>query len=674
MRCLLLITALVALAKANYAYSSAEDSLRYLLRTQLQASSIQRAEWNASIGDFYSDTYQFDSATACYERALRLTESNKDAEQIYYALVSLADIHYLAYDYSRALEYYHRSLVLAQEMDNDSLRAVSLDWISLQYLYSGAYSQAINYQLESISIREALRDSIGLCESFYSMGDILSHQLRIQESNAYFRRCGTLARQFNLQSLLLGAYGSIGDNWMYAQRWDSAFYYNRLSLQLAETIDSDFGRAFSNCALGKCYLETGLLDSAAVYFEHALIIARHMSEYNEIAGSLIGLGRLAQKRQQTDKALRYLREGLSVAQNFELHDLVLEGYTMMAETFHNANMHDSAYAYLLALVARKDTLFEKRSASMVSSLEARYSVLKSESEQQALLLAKDAQIRYLNFAMVIAGILLMLGLLWLSNIKIRNQRRLNSVLEAHSRTVEEQNEKLVRVNEDLKQFAYAASHDLKQPLRTIGNFSSLIERRLKEHINEDTADYFQHIQRAVRDMHSLLTNLLQYTQLENKADSYEYVDMNDIMNTVTNNLIQLIQEKKVSVMAEYLPRVYANREHMVLLMQNLINNAIKFNDKPNPEVVISYHRSKKGFVFSVRDNGIGIEATYHERIFGMFQRVGSREAFEGSGMGLAITRRIVRQYQGQIWVDSVPQQGSVFHFELAVKGQEPVLS
>jgi signal transduction histidine kinase len=674
MRYRLFITALMALGQVGYARTAAEDSLRHLLKIQVQAGPLQRAEWNTRLGGLYADVYLFDSATACFERALHLTESSGDEERIYKALSRLGYIHYMAYTYSRALEYYHRSLDLAADLHSDSLRAVSLDWISLQYLYSGAYSQAINYQLESISIREALRDSIGLCESYYSMGDILSHQRRLEESNTYFRRCAELARHFELNGLLMGAYGSIGQNWMQAQNWDSAFFYNRHSLQLAEANDSDYGKAFGNSSLGKCYLETGLLDSAAVRFERALVISRHMSEYNELAVSLLGLGRLAQKRQQMEEARRYLMEGLSVAQEFELNDLVQEGYTVLAETFHEAGMHDSAYAYLLALVALKDTLFEKRSASMVSSLEARYGILQSEAEQQALLLSKDAQIRNLSFAIAGVGILLTLGLLWLSIYKMRHQRRLNSVLEAHSRTVEEQNEKLVQVNEDLKQFAYAASHDLKQPLRTIGNFSSLIERRFQVYIDEDTADYFQYIQRAVRDMSSLLTNLLQYTQLENKADSYEELDMNDILATVTNNLIQLIQERNANVMAEYLPRVYANREHMVQLMQNLINNAIKFNDKPNPEVWVSYRRSGQGFCFSVRDNGIGIDAEYRDRIFGLFQRVGDREQFEGSGMGLAITRRIVRQYQGQIWVDSELEQGSVFHFELAVQGEEPVLA
>jgi signal transduction histidine kinase len=646
--------------------AGAADSLLQLLEGNPHASAEQRAAWSSRLGHVYADRYQYDSAIALYSQALAGYRDAGNEEMAFDVLFDLGYMHYAMYEYSRALEIYHESLELAESLDNDSLRAVAYDWISLQYLYSGAYGQAITNQLASIGIREARRDSAGLAESFYSMGDILSHQEKLAESNAYFRRCISLASQFDQKSLLLGAYGTIGAAFIDQNQWDSAFWYNRVALRIAQQNQMDYGIAFANGALGKCHLAKGNLDSAEICYRQSLEVALKMSEHSEISQSLLGLGLLAQRKGDTQQALLHFREGLKVGKAYSLTDVEEEAYANMAETFHLAGMHDSAYAYQLKLLALKDTLFADRSKSMVSTLEARYGILQNEANQQALLIAKDRQIKTLTLLVSGVGALLTLGFLWFSYHNYRNQRRLNAVLESHNQTMEKQNEKLTLANEDLKQFAYAASHDLKQPLRTIGNFSTLIERKFKPYIDEDTEDYFQYIQRAVRDMSSLLTNLLQYTQLENKAESFEELDMNDVLATVTNNLGKLIEERKANVMAEYLPRLMANREHMIQLFQNLVNNALKFNDKPYPEVLISYAVKGSSYCFSIRDNGIGIEPAYQERIFGLFQRVGDKEEYEGSGMGLAIAKRIVRQYQGDIWVESKPQCGSTFHFTLPI--------
>ena len=664
MRLKLLCIGLIVLGQLGSVSAKNEDSLRQVLSAQPLNEWAARADLTTALGDFFAGQYTFDSATACYSRALQLNQKTGAERRIFQAVYDLGYIYYTMYEYSKSLEYYHQCLEIAEKVNDDSLRAVAYDWISLQYLYSGAYGQAITNQLASISIREHRKDSAGLAESFYSMGDILSHQHKLEESNQYFRRCIKLASRFNQEYLLLGAYGTIGAAYIEQNHWDSAFWYNRVALRIAIRNDMDYGIAFANGALGKCYLSNGKLDSALTCYERSLKVARKMQEHGEIANSLLGLGKLAQQKGTTEDALGYYRESLQVGLAYELDDIQEEVYLNIAETYQEAGLHDSAFAYLQTLLGLKDTLFAKRNESMVSTLEARYGILQNEADQQAQLYDKDRQIKKLTFGIIFVGILLLLGFLWVSYSGNQQQRKLNTVLESHNQTMEEQNAKLTNANEDLKQFAYAASHDLKQPLRTIGNFSSLIERKFQPYIDEDTQDYFQFIQRAVRDMSSLLTNLLQYTQLENKTASFEALDMNDVLATVTNNLIQLIQEKNANVMAEYLPQISANREQMIQLFQNLINNALKFNDKAYPEVLISYTKIGNTYRFAIQDNGIGIEDAYTDKIFGLFQRVGDRDVFEGSGMGLAITKRIVRQYQGEIWVESVPEKGSVFYFTI----------
>ncbi|MBI1193380.1 MAG: tetratricopeptide repeat protein, partial [Bacteroidetes bacterium] len=250
MRLQLLFTALLIIGRVGLSQAGAADSLRQLLDNSPNASAEQRAAWASRLGHEYANRYQYDSALALYAQALEGYRQAGNQHMAFDVLFDLGYTHYAMYEYSRALEIYHQSLELAESLDDDSLRAISYDWISLQYLYSGAYGQAITNQLASIRIREARKDSAGLAESFYSMGDILSHQHKLEESNAYFRRCIQLASRFNQKSLLLGAYGTIGAAFIEQNQWDSAFWYNRVALRIAQRNEMDYGIAFANGALG----------------------------------------------------------------------------------------------------------------------------------------------------------------------------------------------------------------------------------------------------------------------------------------------------------------------------------------------------------------------------------------------------------------------------------------
>jgi signal transduction histidine kinase len=603
------------------------DSLEGLLERHAPVSGMERAGLERELASAYFEDYRYREALEHYEAALDLTRRHGTAEELFAALTAIGYAHYTAYAYAKALPYYNEALDIAYTMGNDSLRAVAYDWMSLQYLYSDAYGQAIHHQLESIRLREALHDSLGLAESYYSMGDILGHQRKYDESKAYFRRCIRLATHYGQDYLLVGAYGTVGQHFADELNWDSAAWYAGVALRIAEEEDMDYGIAFTNSILGDGHREAGRLDSAAIHYHRALETARRMQDPDQIATALVGLGRLAVLEGRRTEAISRFRQALAV----------------------------------------KDSLHEERAASMVSTLEARYGILQTESEQQAALYAKDRALRRLTVwvtGIITALVLLLAWVFWRHG---RKQRQLNAVLEEGHCVIQRQNAQLSQANEDLKQFAYAASHDLKQPLRTIGNFAALLERKFADRIDADAADYFGFIRQATRDMASLLTNLLDYTQLENKADSFEDLDLNDVLHSVQVNLTTLIQDKRANVLAEALPPLRANRQHMVLVFQNLINNGLKFNDKPNPEIRVEVEDLGGRYRFSVTDNGIGIEPSYTDKVFGLFQRVGDRDAFEGSGMGLAIAKRIVRQYQGDIWVESTPSRGSTFHFTVAAR-------
>ena len=224
---------------------------------------------------------------------------------------------------------------------------------------------------------------------------------------------------------------------------------------------------------------------------------------------------------------------------------------------------------------------------------------------------------------------------------------------------------MTHANEDLKQFAYAASHDLKEPLRMIQSYTQLIRKRLEPNFDESTREYYGYVSEGVNRMKSLLEDLLKYATIGKQHLEYQTVPLNNVIDLVKVNLTVQIEEAGALVNRQELPRIKSVRSLLVQLFQNLISNGIKFQ-KPGviPEVNISYVENQSHHILQVIDNGIGIEKSHIERIFVIFQRLHTRTEYKGTGIGLAICQKIVNQLGGEIEVESEPGEGTCFKIYL----------
>jgi PAS domain S-box-containing protein len=226
---------------------------------------------------------------------------------------------------------------------------------------------------------------------------------------------------------------------------------------------------------------------------------------------------------------------------------------------------------------------------------------------------------------------------------------------------------LRRANQDLEQFAYSASHDLQEPLRTIKIYSQLLADSLGAAVEGETAEFLDFLRNAATRMELLVRDLLAYTQVTRLDAPIEEVDANHAIAEVIANLGGAIAESGAAVTFDRLPSVPVHITHMRQLFQNLIGNAIKYrSDDRAPAVHIGAERQDGCWVFTVRDNGIGIQPEFREQIFGLFARLHNADRYPGTGIGLAICQRIVERYHGRIWVESEPGCGSAFRFTLPV--------
>jgi light-regulated signal transduction histidine kinase (bacteriophytochrome) len=241
-------------------------------------------------------------------------------------------------------------------------------------------------------------------------------------------------------------------------------------------------------------------------------------------------------------------------------------------------------------------------------------------------------------------------------------RVLNEYLEQHTLDLE-------RTNKELEQFAYVASHDLQEPLRMISSYTQLLEQRYADRLDQDAKDFIDFAVDGANRMQRLINDLLTYSRLGTRGKPFEPTDCHSVLGQVLVNLDNIIQRNHALITNDDMPTIAADETQLIQLFQNLITNAIKFKSEVQPRIHVSVKERDNQWVFSISDNGIGIEPEFKDRVFVIFQRLHSKNKYPGTGMGLAICKKIVERHGGRIWFDSVPGKGSTFHFTISKKGE-----
>jgi signal transduction histidine kinase len=241
-----------------------------------------------------------------------------------------------------------------------------------------------------------------------------------------------------------------------------------------------------------------------------------------------------------------------------------------------------------------------------------------------------------------------------------------ATVEAARTQLEEQARELRRSNTDLEQFAYVASHDLQEPLRKIASFCQALQTRYHGQLDDRADQYIDFAVDGAKRMQTLINDLLAFSRVGRGGREHELVDLNDVVASVRSALADTLQRTAANVIVGELPTVRGDRVQLASLFQNLITNAVKFSDAEPPVVHITAVRRGEQWQLSCSDNGIGIDPEYAERIFLIFQRLHSRDAYEGSGIGLALCRKIVEYHGGRIWLDTDHTAGACFHMTLPI--------
>ncbi len=247
---------------------------------------------------------------------------------------------------------------------------------------------------------------------------------------------------------------------------------------------------------------------------------------------------------------------------------------------------------------------------------------------------------------------------------VTERRRAEAELRRTAARLAQQTAELERSNAELQQFAYVASHDLQEPLRMVASYTQLLARRYGDKLDADALEFIDFAVDGARRMQALINDLLAYSRVGTRGAEFAPTDCNAVVDQVLADLGAAIEDEHAVVTRGDLPTVLGDAGQLSQLFQNLIGNAIKFHGERAPRVAVAAERRDDEWLFTVRDNGIGIEPEYADRIFVIFQRLHSRAEYPGTGIGLAICKKIVERHGGRIWMESTPGEGTTFYFTL----------
>jgi PAS domain S-box-containing protein len=239
---------------------------------------------------------------------------------------------------------------------------------------------------------------------------------------------------------------------------------------------------------------------------------------------------------------------------------------------------------------------------------------------------------------------------------------------SYERELAERAQELSRSNSELERFAYVASHDLQEPLRVVGSFTQLLAKRYRGQLDSDADEFIGYVVDGVNRMQSMITDLLEYSRVGRQTRPFGPAELDEALSRALANLRKAIAESGASIEHQPLPRVWGDTAQLLRLFQNLIGNAIKFRSSENPRIQITAESLGCRWIISVRDNGIGIDPGHFERVFVLFQRLHDRSRYPGTGIGLAVCKKIVELHGGTIWLEPQSHAGACFRFSMPIRG------
>ena len=651
----------------EYTYKNMDLALAYadiaLKKAQKSGNRKDIFDAQRGIGFIYEDNAMPDKYIPAYEAAAQTAESMPDSFKttIYN---DLAIVHRKNGSYRIAFSYYEKVLAIAEKINDSEMISDAYHGLGLLHRETGIYDKATNYFLKSleISVRTQHRKNIivshiDIAETYLKAKDYEKALVHIEKANQLALIQKGQSSKENEASIqlanVLKCYGAIlferGDTEGALKKYEEAIAIYRsidYKVYIARTLMQIADIHFKRKEFGQV---------AATYKECLKYEAQFLdSDHAEIHYKI---GLLSRQQNKNAEAETEFLKSLQIAEKLDYKEIAQRTNYQLFLLFFDKHENARALDYLNTSKALSDSLFNADKTKRTAEMELKFDTEKRENEINTL---KARETRFLLIVSISAFLMIVLFLGFL----IQMRGRSFSAMKVKNDEIQQQYRRLEESNEILSQFAYVAAHDLKEPLRSIGSYVGLIQMKYAKDLPPDAKEYMQFVNSGVKRMYSLLTDLLDFSQVISQQPGAEVIRPDEVLEDVKANLRNAIESKNAQVICDSnLPSIRMNRLHLLQLFQNLIGNALKFTTSM-PIVTIGGKEENGHVILTIQDNGIGINKEYGNKVFVLFQQLNKKDKFEGTGIGLTICKNIVEKYNGKIWFDSEENIGTKFYISI----------
>lgn len=664
------------LADLAYAYRHNDADSALILAGQALHRATQigfakgRAKALVAEGSALLQKARYEEAIEKLDDAIKIFSSLGEEAELAKSGNELGLVFYRQGNLQDATRQFERARQLAEHIGD--FQQVAKCWNNLGIVQNrlGNYQEALDAYLEANQTLEA-RNLPPDPPTLTSIGNLYNQLGNYDISNLYYRQAlPLLEAQGNRVAEMITRY-NIGTVYEAEAKYDSAMLLYEQALQMGRQMGSRQINAAVVEAIGNVKVAEKKLTEAETYFTEALAIQDSIgSDQSKQTITLLSMAKLFIETGRLNDAERYGKRVLDIAAEYELQQDKMEALEILAEVKERQGNFREAFYFKTQEKALKDSLATSEIREQLADQRARYEFQLEQKQYEMGLIAAEAELsraekRNQRTKLLLLGTCLLAFTAFLIvSVSFNIQRKkANRKLAQKNEELNESYRNLETINHKLQQFVFAASHDLRESLRSIISFGQLLQRKIGQRQDADSGHYLQYISDGSHRMKKVLDDLLSYSKLDLHKDKLERIQSREVIEAA----LRMLEEQIVSCGAEVhldepLPDLKAHRALLEQLFFNVLENCLQYREENRPlSITISSAYREGQYCFSVEDNGIGIEENYLEHIFDPFYRIHDRH-LSGSGLGLAICRRIVELYQGRIWANSTAGAGTSIHF------------
>ena len=555
----------------------------------------------------------------------------------------------------RALNHAKEGLNLARQLKDKAAEGDLKMIIGNIYSNQGKYVEASTQYNRAMDIYRQMPESFKrLANAENALGTIcLLSGARTKALKHFYK-----ALRFNEPTLKVTVYVNMASVYTMSGQYEQALKFLHKALPIAQAQKQDYYVTAILANIGNNYLEQNQLQEAVSYTQKALLIIKLSNKFVYLRSvCLINLGRIYFLLDDFDKSYQYFKESLRLSKNNQfLHNVAYSLMYLSKIPLAEGNEEGFFYYHEQAVNSIQSLGYEELQIETLRNLQEFYESKANYFEANKVL----KQIIELKDKISISE-----NDQQLSDL-LHEKEEVIQLLEQKNKSITMENDNLEQSQQELAQCAYFIAHNLKEPLRTISSFSTLLSRQFEDHPAENAREYAAFLQQGTHKIDELLKDFLRYVDLNRHETNLEMVNTEKTAHHIIENYQEWIDQEEANIQLHLLPTLYMDKKHFYLLFENLIQNALKFKSKEYCNIEIGANDQGDHYLFFVKDDGIGIDAAYHSKIFELFNQL-DRNNFKGTGLGLAICKKIVHKYNGNIWVESELGQGCTFYFTIEKK-------